>query len=287
MLENRASLKSALDRIRQAAEKDSELKFTTLWHHVYQETTLRESFYKLKRHSAPGVDGQTWQMYEANLEDNLQDLSSRLRKGAYRASPVKRVYIPKSDGGLRPIGIITLEDKIAQRAMAEVLGAVYEADYLDFSFGFRPKRTTHQATDALTVGIQGRKVSWVLDADISGFFDAIDHDCLMSLIERRIVDRQVLRHLKKWLKAGVLEEGEHHPTTEGTPQGGSISPLLANIHLHHACDRWAHHWRQERVRGSVVIVRYADDFVVGFQSGEGSWLQPKAYPSPGSFHPAD
>jgi group II intron reverse transcriptase/maturase len=264
--QDRVSLQSALDRIRQAAEKDRELRFTTLWHHVYNISTLRVVFYKLKRQSAPGVDGQTWQFYEGNLDENLQELSQRLKDGAYRASPVKRVYIPKADGRQRPIGITTLEDKIVQRAVVVVLNAIYETDFFDFSFGFRPKRSTRQALDALAVGIEKKRVKWVLDADIKGFFDAINHESLLRMIEHRIADRRVLRHIKKWLNAGVLENGERTFPEEGTPQGGSISPLLANIYLHYVLDQWVHRWRRNRTRGDVVIVRYADDFVLGFQN---------------------
>ncbi len=263
--QDRARLQSALDRVREAAGKDRDLQFTTLWHHVYDMSTLRASFYGLNRKSAPGVDGQTWQDYEMNLEDNLQDLTRRLKQGAYRASPVRRVHIPKTDGRQRPIGIMTLEDKIVQRATTEVLSAVYETDFLDFSFGFRPQRSTHHAMDALKIGIEKMKVNWVLDADVKGFFDAINHECLLELVERRIVDKRVLRHIKKWLKAGVLEEGEHIFPEEGTPQGGSISPLLANIYLHYVLDMWSDQWRRTRARGEVIIVRYADDFVLGFQ----------------------
>ena len=257
--QDRGSLQSALDRIRQAAEKDRNKRFTTLWHHVYNPTTLRVIFFKLKRQSAPGVDGQTWQDYETNLEGNLEELSRRLRTGAYRASPVKRVYIPKADGRQRPIGITTLEDKLVQKAVVEVLSAIYETDFLDFSFGFRPKRSTRQAMDALTVGIERKRVNWVLDADIKGFFDAINHEWLLRMVEHRIADRRVLRHVKKWLKVGVLENGEHIFPEDGTPQGGSISPLLANLYLHYVLDLWADRWRRRHAKGDVIIVRYADD----------------------------
>jgi group II intron reverse transcriptase/maturase len=261
----RTELQHALDRVRQVAQRDKEVKFTTLWHHVYNTDRLREAYFGLKRKSAPGVDGETWAAYGERLEDNLADLSARLQRGAYRAKPVRRVYIPKSDGRQRPIGVPTLEDKIVQRSTVEVLNAVYESDFAGFSYGFRPRRSQHDALDALTVAIQKSKVNWVLDADIRGFFDAIDHDWLMKFVECRIADRRVLRHVKKWLNAGVLEDGEWRRTEEGTPQGGSISPLLANIYLHYVFDLWVQSWRQRQAHGQVVVVRYADDFVVGFQ----------------------
>jgi group II intron reverse transcriptase/maturase len=212
------------------------------------------------------MDGQTWRQYGKELEDHLQDLSARLRRGAYRAKPVKRVYIPKPDGRQRPIGIPALEDKIVQRSTTEVLSAIYETDFKGFSYGFRPRRSAHDALNALSVGITRKKVSWVLDADIRGFFDTIDHGWLMKFVEHRIADQRVLRHVKKWLNAGVLEGGQRKRMEEGTPQGGSISPLLANIYLHYAFDLWADHWRGTRANGDVIIVRYADDIVVGFQN---------------------
>jgi len=259
-------LQHALERIRAAAARDGKMRFTTLWHHVYDVNRLRQSYYALKRDSAPGVDGETWSQYGEELEKNLQDLSARLRRGAYHAKPVKRVYIPKPDGRQRPIGMPALEDKIVQRAAAKVLSAVYEIDFKGFSYGFRPEREAHDALNALSVGITRKKVNWVLDADIRGFFDTIDHGWLMKFIEHRIADRYVLRHVKKWLNAGVLEDGQWTQAEEGTPQGGSVSPLLANVYLHYVFDLWADHWRQKRAHGDVVIVRYADDFVVGFQS---------------------
>jgi group II intron reverse transcriptase/maturase len=266
--QSRTDLQSALYRVRQAARKDHSVRFTALWHHVYNPDRLREAYLSLKRKAAPGVDGETWQQYGGNIEKNLEDLSKRLRRGAYRAKPVRRVYIPKPDGRQRPIGVTALEDKIVQRATVEVLGAVYETDFKGFSYGFRPKRGPHNALDALTVGIEKRKVNWVLDADIRGFFDAIDHEWLVRFVEHRIADRRVVRHVKRWLKAGVLEDGTWRETEEGTPQGGSISPLLANIYLHYAFDLWADHWRRNRATGDVIMVRYADDFVVGFQYRE-------------------
>jgi group II intron reverse transcriptase/maturase len=261
----RAALQAALERIRQAAGRDKTLRLTALWHHVYDVDRLREAYFALKPKAAPGVDDVTWSEYGEDLEANLRDLSDRLKRGAYRARPVKRAWIPKADGRQRPIGIPTLEDKIVQRATASVLGAVYEEDFRVFSYGFRPGRGAHDALDALSVGITQRKISWVLDADIRGFFDAIDHEWLVKFVEHRIADRRVLRHIKKWLRAGVLEDGKRTQPAEGTPQGGSISPLLANIYLHYVFDLWVHQWRGRHARGDVIVVRYADDFVVGFQ----------------------
>lgn len=263
--QDRGDLQTALARIRQVAQKDKEARFTTLWHHVYDIRRLREAYLGVKRDSAPGVDGETWEHYGEELEQNLQDLSERLQRGAYRARPVRRVYIPKPDGRQRPIGVPALEDKIVQRATVEVLNAVYETDFLGFSYGFRPGRSQHNALDALMVGMRRKKVNWVLDADIRGFFDAIDHEWLVKFVEHRIADRRVVRHVKKWLNAGVLEDGKVRRVEEGTPQGGSISPLLANIYLHHVFDLWVRWWRTARVHGDVIVVRYADDFIVGFE----------------------
>ncbi len=261
-------LQSALQRIRQAACRDKGLQFTALWHHVYDVDRLREAYLSLKRHAAPGVDGVTWQHYGENLEGSLRDLSSRLKVGAYRAKPVRRVYIPKADGRQRPLGVTALEDKIVQRAAVEVLNAIYENDFLGFSYGFRPGRNPHNALDALYVGIMRKKVNWVLDADIRGYFDAMDHGWLLKFVEHRIADQRVQRHIKKWLNAGVMEDGKRTRVEQGTPQGGSISPLLANVYLHYVFDLWAHQWRQRHARGDVVIVRYADDLTVGFQYRE-------------------
>lgn len=262
--QDRADLQTALERVRQAARKDKDVRFTTLWHHVYNEDRLREAYRSTNRTGAPGVDGETWEHYGENLEENLRELSGRLQRGAYRARPVRRVFIPKPDGRQRPIGVPALEDKIVQRAAVEVLNAVYETDFLGFSYGFRPGRSQHDALAALTVGIKRRKVNWVLDADIRGFFDAIDHEWLVKFVEHRIADRRVVRHIRKWLTAGVLEDGTWRRVEEGTPQGGSISPLLANIYLHYAFDLWIHAWRKQAA-GDVIVVRYADDFIVGFE----------------------
>jgi len=258
-------LHSELDRVRQAACRDKQMRFTSLWHHVYDIDRLREAYRACKHDAAAGVDGQTWRAYGKELESNLQNLSERLARGTYRAKPVKRIYIPKADGRQRPIGIPVLEDKIAQRATVTVLNAIYETDFLGFSYGFRPGRSAHMALDALAIGIQTRKVSWLLDADIRGFFDTLSHEWLVKFVEHRIADDRVVHHIQKWLNAGVIEESKHVEQEEGTPQGGSISPLLANLYLHYVLDLWADQWRQMHARGEVIIVRYADDFVVGFQ----------------------
>jgi group II intron reverse transcriptase/maturase len=264
--QDRARLSQALDRVRQAARRDKRLRFTTLWHHVYDIERLRQHFFALKRTSAAGVDGETWEHYGEQLEENLQDLSGRLKRGAYRAKPVRRAYIPKSDGRQRPLGVPALEDKLVQRAVAEVMGAIYETDFKGFSYGFRPGRGQHNALDAAAVAIRRKRVNWVLDADIRGFFDAIDHEWLVKFVEHRIADRRIIRQLRKWLKAGVLEDGDLRYAECGTPQGGSVSPLLANIYLHYALDLWVDWWRRTRTDKDVVIVRYADDFIIGFQS---------------------
>jgi group II intron reverse transcriptase/maturase len=258
-------LPNALERIRHAACRDKRLRFTTLWHHVYNIGHLRKGYFSLKRDAAPGVDGETWRHYGENLEENLRDLSGRLKRGAYRAKPVKRAFVPKPDGRQRPLGVTALEDKIVQRTMVEVLNAIYEADFVGFSYGFRSGRSPHDALNALYAGIMTKKVSWVLDADIRGYFDAIDHQWLMKFIEYRIADKRVLRHIKKWLNAGVLEDGAMARSEEGVPQGGSASPLLANVYLHYVLDLWADQWRAKHAYGDVIVVRFCDDFVVGFQ----------------------
>lgn len=262
--QSRKGVPNARDRIRQAAETDKGRRFTALFHHVYDIESLREAYLGLKRDAAPGVDGETWRTYGEHLEEHLEELSGRLRRGAYRAKPVRRVLIPKPDGRQRPLGVTTLEDKLVQRALVTVLNCIYEADFLGFSYGFRPGRGPHHALDALWVGISRKKVNWVLDADIRGFFDAIDHECLVKLIEHRIADRRVVRLIQKWLNAGVLEDGKWTRSEVGTPQGGGISPLLANIYLHYAFDLWVRDWRRQ-AKGDVTVVRYADDFIVGFQ----------------------
>ena len=251
-------------RVREAARKGKEVRFTALLHHVTLDL-LRESFAHLKRKAAPGVDGVTWAQYADGAEERLRDLLTRIQRGTYRAQPSKRAYIPKADGKLRPLGIAALEDKIVQQAVVSVLNAIYEEDFLGFSYGFRPGRSQHDALDALWVGLTEKKVNWVLDADIRGFFDTINHEWLMKFIEHRVADPRVLRLIQKWLRAGVSEDGEWSETTVGTPQGAVISPLLANVYLHYAFDLWAHDWRKRHATGDVIIVRYADDFVIGFQ----------------------
>jgi group II intron reverse transcriptase/maturase len=262
--QSRESALAALERVRQVARGDREVKFTALLHHVTLDR-LRAAYRRLNRRAVPGVDGVTWAEYGQRLEENLQQLLDRVHRGAYRARPTRRAVIPKEDGQPRLLGIAALEDKVLQGAVVEVLNAIYEEDFVRFSYGFRPGRSAHDALDALAVGLSQAKVNWVLDADIRGFFDAIDHEWLIRFLEHRIADRRVIRLIRKWLKAGVLEEGQRVTTESGTPQGATISPLLANIYLHYVLDLWVQRWRRNHERGSVVIVRYADDFVVGFR----------------------
>jgi group II intron reverse transcriptase/maturase len=233
---------------------------------VYDVERLRAAYFAIRREAAPGVDGETWRHYGEGLEENLRDLAGRLERGAYRARPVRRAYIAKADGRQRPLGVPTLEDKVVQRAVVEVLSAIYETDFVGFSYGFRPGRSAHQALDALAVGITTRSVRWVLDADIRGFFDTLDHGWLVKFLEHRIGDRRVVRLIQKWLRAGVLEDGKRMRSEVGTVQGGNISPLLANVYLHYVFDLWIQQWRKKHAHGEVVVVRYADDFVVGFES---------------------
>jgi group II intron reverse transcriptase/maturase len=256
---------NALDHVRQAAIRNRKEKFTALLHHVTPER-LTKAFFKIKKRARPGTDGVTWSQYEADLDNNIQELHARIHRGAYRAKPSRRAYIPKSDGHLRPLGIAALEDKIVQRAVVEVLNAIYEVDFLGFSYGFRPGRQAHEALDALAIAIQYKKVSWVLDADIRGYFDAINHEWLIKFLEHRIADQRILRLIKKWLRAGVVENGKWSANDGGSPQGASISPLLANIYLHYVLDLWAQQWRKKTAQGDMIIVRWADDFVVGFQN---------------------
>jgi group II intron reverse transcriptase/maturase len=250
--------------VRKAARERKEMRFTALLHHL-TVTLLRESFYALKRKAAPGVDGITWEEYETGVEGRLADLHSRVHRGAYRAQPSRRVFIPKLDGRQRPLGVAALEDKIVQQAVVTILNEIYEEDFRGFSYGFRPKRSQHQALDALYVAITRKKVNWILDCDIRGFFDNLSHDWLLKFVQHRVADRRILRLIQKWLKAGVLEEGEWKNTEMGTPQGSVISPLLANIYLHYVFDLWVDVWRKKCARGDVVVVRYADDNVLGFQ----------------------
>ena len=264
--QNRTTITASrgLQGVREAAQRDKGLRFTTLLHHV-NEKLLLDSFYLLKKQAAPGVDQVTWGEYEEGVEGRITDLHDRLHRGAYRAQPSRRVYIPKADGRQRPLGIAALEDKIVQQAVVEVLNQIYEGDFAGFSYGFRSGRSAHGALDSLSAGIMTKKVNWILDADIKGFFDNISHGKLMELIELRIADPRILRLIRKWLTAGVSEDGHWSETKVGTPQGAVISPLLANIYLHYVLDQWAMEWRRVHAKGDIVIVRYADDFVLGFQ----------------------
>ncbi len=258
---------SALDRVRHVAQGDKEARFTALLHHVTVDR-LRAAFWAIRPGAAPGVDGVTWKAYRQELEANLRDLHGRLHAGRYRVKPSRRVYIPKADGRQRPLGIASLEDKIVQRAVVEVLNAIYEVDFLGFSYGFRPGRGPHDALDALAVGIERKRVNWVLDADVRDFFNQLDHSWLERFLEHRIADKRVLRLIGKWVNAGVIEDGQWSENEEGTPQGASVSPLLANVYLHYVFDLWAQWWRNRFAEGDVVIVRFADDFTVGFEYQE-------------------
>ena len=262
--QSRETVSQALERIRQRARQRKKERFTSLLHHISIEL-LDEAFFELKEDAAPGVDGLTWRTYEADLDRNLTDLHERVHRGAYRALPSRRVYIAKPDGRQRPLAIAALEDKIVQRATVVVLNAIYEEDFLGLSYGFRPGRSTHDALDALVVGIKSTKVNWILDADIRSFFDEISQQWLVRFLEHRIGDRRIIRLIQKWLKAGILEDGVATVSTKGTGQGAVISPLLANIYLHYVLDLWAERWRRREATGDMIIVRYADDFMVGFQ----------------------
>ena len=255
---------SDLDRVRRMARKDKDARFTALLHHVDVDR-LRAAYWAIRPKAAPGVDGVTWTEYGQDLEANLRDLHARVHGGSYRARPSRRVFIPKADGRLRPLGIAALEDKILQRAVVEVLNAIYEADFLGFSYGFRPGRSPHDALDALAAGITRKKVNWVLDTDFREFFTSLDHRWLERFLEHRIADKRILRLIQKWMAAGVIEDGAWTESLEGVPQGASASPLLANVYLHYVFDLWAHRWRIRHARGDVVIVRFADDAVVGFE----------------------
>lgn len=262
--QHRAASSPGIARIRKAAQERKGERFTTLLHHI-DATLLDQAYHWLKREAAPGVDGMTWVAYGEGLEARLRDLESRIHKGAYRAQPSLRAYIPKPDGRQRPLGIAALEDKIVQRAVVAVLDAIYETDFLGFSYGFRPGRGQHDALDALAVGIGSQAVNWILDADIKGFFDTISHEWMMRFLELRIGDRRVLRLIRKWLTVGVVEDDVRQRSTKGTPQGAVISPLLANIYLHYVYDLWVQQWRRRHARGAMIVVRYADDTVVGFE----------------------
>src|SRR3989449_2559546 len=253
--------------VRKVARDNKEMKFTALLHHLTVDL-LRESFYSLKRKAAPGVDGVTWQEYEIGVEDRLVDLHGRVHRGAYRAQPSRRVYIEKADGRQRPLGVAALEDKLVQQAVATILNQIYEEDFLGFSYGFRPGRSQHDALDALSVGIMRKRVNWILDLDVRSFFDKVDHQWLVQFVEHRIADQRIVRLIQKWLKAGVMEDGRWVETEEGTPQGSVISPILANLYLHYVLDLWVVAWRKKVARGEMIVVRYADDAVLGFQHRE-------------------
>src|SRR5262245_12927743 len=262
--QSRISVSQALERIRKVARERKKERFTALFHHISIDL-LERSFFELKEDAAPGVDRLTWKDYEADLERKLEDLHDRVQRGAYRALPNRRVYISKPDGRQRPLAVAALEDKIAQRAVVTLLNAIYEEDFLGISYGFRPGRSTHDALDARCVGIDSKKVSFILDADIRSFFDEISQDWLIRFLEHRIGDRRIIRLIQKWLKAGILEDGVVAVSDRGTGQGSVISPLLANVYLHYVFDLWAERWRRREATGDMIIVRYADDFIVGFQ----------------------
>jgi RNA-directed DNA polymerase len=259
-----ARVSQGLAGVRKAARENNEMRFTSLLHHVSVDL-LRASFHSLKRKAAPGVDGVTWQEYESGLEGRITDLHSRVHRGAYRAQPSRRVYIEKEDGRKRPLGVAALEDKIVQQAVVTVLNQIYEEDFLGFSYGFRPGRSPHQALDALSYALMKKKVNYVLDADIQGFFDNLDKSWLIKFVEHRVADPRILRLIRKWLNAGVMEEGQWSETKTGTPQGSVASPILANIYLHYVFDLWVNVWRKRYARGEVVVIRYADDTILGFQ----------------------
>src|SRR5712692_2645299 len=264
--QGRASVQAALGRVRQAAEAQKGVRFTALLHHIYAIDTLRAAYYDLKKDAAPGVDGATWAEYGQGLEARLAELADRVRRGAYRPPPVRRVYVPKRDGKQqRPIGVAAVEDKIVQRATVAVLTAVYEPEFAGFSYGARPGRSAHQALAALDRGLMTKPIEWVLDADLRNFFGSLDQEKLVAFVERRIGDERVVRLIRRWLAAGVLEDGKWTRSGTGTEQGGSISPLLANVYLHYVFDVWTQRWRKTEAQGEVIIVRYLDDFIVGFE----------------------
>jgi group II intron reverse transcriptase/maturase len=263
-IEDATDLPRNLLRVKQAAERDRKTKFTALLHHV-DVVALKRAFHRVKRDAAPGVDGETVASYEPELDAKLEALCKRVQDGRYRPSPIRRVHIPKSDGGKRPLGILVLEDKIVQGAVAELLGAIYEVDFVDNSYGFRPGRSCHDALDAVRKGVMRKQTNFVLDADIKSFFDSVDHRLMLMVLAVRIADKRILRLIEQWLKVGVLESGKCVPSEVGTPQGATISPLLANIFLHYALDKWVLQYRTEPLFGKMFFVRYADDFVMGFQ----------------------
>ena len=262
--QSREAVSQAQARIREAVRRNPKEKLTALLHHVSVDV-LRAAFYGLKRSAAPGIDGQTWDRYAENLETNLAGLHARVHTGAYRALPVRRRFIPKADGRQRPLGITAIEDKIVQGAVVAILTPIYEAEFLGFSYGFRPGRSQHDALDALAYGIKAKKICWILDSDIRAFFDRLDQQWLVQFVEHRIGDRRIVRLIQKWLRAGVMEEDRWIETGEGTPQGATISPMLANVYLHYVYDLWVQQWRRRHATGDMIVVRYADDAIVGFQ----------------------
>ena len=262
--QDRESVSQALARVRQAARSRKKEKFTSLLHHI-DPAMLRTAFHALKRAAAPGVDGMTWEIYEKDLDSRIDDLHSRIQKGAYRAQPSRRTYIPKEDGSRRPLAVTALEDKIVQRATAAVLNAIYEEEFLGFSYGFRPNRNQHDALDALIVGITSKNVNFILDADIRSFFQEVSQEWAVRFLEHRIGDKRMIRLIQKWFRAGVLEDGIVTIEERGTGQGSVISPLIANIYLHYVFDLWANRWRQREATGDMIIVRFADDLIVGFE----------------------
>jgi group II intron reverse transcriptase/maturase len=262
--QSRVAASNGLVAVRQAARQSKEVRFTALLHHITIDL-LERSYFALKRNAAPGTDGVTWQAYGENLAEKLTELHVRIHRGGYRARPARRTYIPKPDGSQRPLSILCLEDKIVQQAVASVLEAIYEVDFMGFSYGFRPGRGQHDALDALHAGIYRRQVNWVLDADIQGFFDAMSHDWILRFLRHRIADKRILRLIAKWLKVGITEDGQVTRSSRGTPQGAVISPILANIYLHYVFDLWSDAWRRKKASGDVIVIRYADDIVLGFQ----------------------
>jgi RNA-directed DNA polymerase len=272
--QGRQSALTNVERVGHKARKDKEVRFTNLMSHI-KVPLLKEAYQRLRKNAAPGIDAVTWNEYGVCLDERLTELQDRVHRGSYHPQPVRRVYIPKGDGRLRPLGIPALEDKVLQQAVRMVLEPIYESVFMGFSYGFRPGRSPHRALDALAVAI-GKKVNWILDADIRAFFDNVDHGWMQRFVEHRIGDRRLVRLLMKWLKAGVMEEGQLHEVEAGTPQGGVISPLLANVYLHYVLDLWAHAWRKKHARAEVYLVRYADDFVVGFKDGRDAIAMRKA-----------
>ena len=263
-MQSRKVASIGLARVRQRAEADKTCRFNNLFHFLKADL-LRTSFYELKRNAAAGMDGVTWHEYERKLEERLPELERELHIGSYRATPAKRGYITKDDGRQRPLGIQAIEDKVVQQACVNILNEVFEPTFCGFSYGSRPGRSQHDALDALHEGIIRLKINWILDCDIEGFFDNLSHEHLLSFIEERVTDKRMLRLIRKWLRVGWVEDGKRHPGTIGTPQGSVISPLLANIFLNKVMDKWASEWRRAEVKGDVIIVRYVDDAVFGFQ----------------------